>query len=92
MTMGLNSGKAELFQEAVVEIVEQLGGVETFAKKAKMSVRELKRALASREAFKRWVDIAKVVNVLSNCRIAFYAKRNQISRFSEHNNNVIFNR
>jgi DNA-binding phage protein len=74
LTVGLNSGKAELFQEAVVEIVEQLGGVETFAKKAKMSVRELKKALASQEAFQRWVDIAKVVKVLSNSRIAFYAK------------------
>jgi DNA-binding phage protein len=74
LTVGLNSGKAELFQEAVVEIVEQLGGVEAFAKKAKMSVRELKRALASREAFQRWVDIAKVVKALSESRMAFYAK------------------
>jgi hypothetical protein len=74
LTIGVNSGKAELFQEAVVVIVEHLGGVEAFAKKAKMSVPELKRALASREAFQRWVDIAKVVKVLSNSRMAFYAK------------------
>jgi len=74
LTVGINSGKAELFQEAVVEIVEHLGGVEVFAKKAKMSERELKRALASREAFQRWVDIAKVVKALSNSRMAFYPK------------------
>jgi|GEM_PF-2591924 DNA-binding phage protein len=74
LTIGLNSGKAELFQEAVVEIVENLGGVEAFAKKAKMSVLQLKRALASREAFQRWVDIAKIVKVLSNSRMAFHVK------------------
>ena len=74
LTVGLNSGKAELFQEAVVEIVEQLGGIEAFAKEAKMTVRQLRKALASRKGFQKWVDIAKVVRVLSNSRMVFYSK------------------
>jgi hypothetical protein len=74
LIIGLNSGKAELFQEAVVALVENLGGVEKFAKKIKMPLRQVKKALASREAFQRCVDVAKVVKVLSDRRIEMRAK------------------
>lgn len=74
LTIGLNSGKAELFQEAVVELVENLGGVEKFAKKIKMPLTQMKKALADREAFQRCVDIAKVVKVLSARRMEFHQK------------------
>ncbi len=70
LTVGLDSGKAELFQEAFGDMVESQG-LKTIAKKAKMPVRLLKKTLADRAAFQRWVDIAKIVKALGGNRMEF---------------------
>jgi DNA-binding phage protein len=80
LTVGLNSGKAELFQEAFGDMVENQGGLKAIAKKAKMPVRLLKKTLADRAAFQRWVDIAKIVKVLGGNRMEFHQKNNTIKR------------
>src|SRR5258708_33882898 len=74
MTLGLNSGKAEIFQEAVGNRVENHGGVRVFAKKSKIPLRQLKKALANRETFQWWVDVAKIVKALIGSRMEFNSK------------------
>jgi hypothetical protein len=74
MTLGLESGKAELFQEAVGDIVEMNGGIKAIARKAKIPIRQLKKALADRETFQWWVDLAKIVKALSGSRMEFHSK------------------
>jgi DNA-binding phage protein len=64
LTLGLDSGKAELFQEAFRNVVEKEGGLKVIAKKAKMSLRQIQRVMSDREAFQLWVDIAKIVKGL----------------------------
>lgn len=73
LTVGLDSGKAELFQEAFGDMVEKHGGLKVIAKKVKVSVRFLKETLADRETFQVWIDMAKIVKALSGKRLEFKA-------------------
>lgn len=75
LTIGLDSGKAELFQEAFADVVEGQGGLERIAKREKVSVRSLKKVLADRQAFQLWVDIAKIVKGLGGKRLEFNAPK-----------------
>lgn len=70
LTVGLDSGKAELFQEAFGDVVESQG-IKTITKKPKMPVHLLKKTLADRAVFQRWVDIAIMVKALGGNRMEF---------------------
>lgn len=74
LTLGLESGKAELFQEAVWDLVEANGGIEIMAKKTKIPVRQLKRALGDQEIFQWWVNVAMIVKAFGNGRLGFVPK------------------
>ena len=64
LTLGLNSGKAELLQEAFQNVVDKEGGLKVIAKKTKLPLRQLKQAMADREAFQMFVDIGKIIKGL----------------------------
>ncbi len=73
LTLGLDSGKADLLQEAFWNVVEKEGGLKVIAKKTKIPLRQLKKVMADREAFQIWVDIAKIVKGLGG-HMAFSTK------------------
>ncbi|HVZ81756.1 MAG TPA: hypothetical protein VHE12_13295 [bacterium] len=64
LTLGLDSGKAELFRQAFLDVIEKEGGLAAIAKKAKLPLREAKKILADLEAFQLWVDISKIIKGL----------------------------
>ena len=74
LTLGLDSEKAELLQEACRNVIEKDGGLNIIAKKSGIPVRQLKKVLADREAFQLWVDIAKIVKALGG-HMVFNEKR-----------------
>ncbi len=71
LTLGLDSGKAELFQEAFADVVESQGGLKKIARRARMPVRLVEKTLADRWAFQFWVDVAKILKGLGGKRLEF---------------------
>lgn len=65
LTLALDTGKAEILQEAFNNVIEAQGGVKVMAKKAGMSLGEIKRTLADKESFQLLVDISKIVSAFS---------------------------
>ena len=74
LTLGLDSGKAELLQEAYRNVIEKEGGPQVIARKSGIPIRQLKKVLADRETFQLWVDIAKIVKALGG-HMAFSSEK-----------------
>lgn len=72
LTLGLDSGNASLFQKAFLDVIEKEGGLSVIAKRAKLSLRQVKMVMADPEAFQLWVDISKIIKGLGG-NMAFHA-------------------